>query len=97
MGEGDLGLVNSYLVPERRWIDWPDRPPRNVLENVQCRLRPETSAPTAGPLTNAVAVCQFDVLEDWSGFSAGHVDPWGVWLRRAPSGPWLVYDWGVPV
>jgi hypothetical protein len=42
-------------------------------------------------------VCDFDVLEDWGGFSAGHVNPWGVWLRREAPKPWLVYDWGVLV
>ena len=97
MGAGDQARMNADLVPARQVTDWHDRPARNVIDHVQCRPRSQISSELVDTPTNAVVVCDFDVLDDWSGFLAGHVDPWGVWLRREAPGPWLVYDWGVPV
>lgn len=97
MGAGDQARMNADLVPARQIIDWQDRPARNVFDHVQCRPGSQISSELVDTPINAVVVCEFVVLEDWGGFSASHVDPWGVWLRREAPGPWLVYDWGVPV
>ena len=97
MAAGDQPRMNADVVPARQLTDWQDRPARNVFDHVQCRPGSQISPELVDTPINAVVVCDFDVLEDWSGFSAGHVNPWGVWLRRESPDPWLVYDWGVPV
>ena len=90
MGNGDQARMNTYLVPSRRNTDSQgDPPPADEFRNLRCSL----VADHAGTDTAVVVACDFDVREDWSGFSAGHC-AWTVSLQRQPPGPWLIDNWG---
>lgn len=89
MGTGDQTLLETYLVPMRRTGFQSDPPPPDEFQNLQCRAT-TTYVNTA---TAAVVACEFDVREEWGGFSGGHVD-WTVSLQRQPPGPWLIDNYG---
>jgi hypothetical protein len=84
--------AEGYLAPDSKLADGGVSL-LDGFENVQCRPASESNAEITDTGTRAVVVCEFDIREDWGGFSAGHYH-WGVLLERQPPGPWLIYDWG---
>lgn len=96
LNSGDVQLADAHLAPDSMLPRGGDAPPRDLFANLTCRPGSQVNSDIVDSATRAVVACEFDVREDWSGFSAGHYG-WGVWLERQPPGPWLVHDWGVPI
>jgi hypothetical protein len=94
MGNGDDALMNTYLIPERRFaVEMGDatQPPEEI-HNIHCLPASDFWAYTE-TATTAQVLCEFDVREDWGGFSAGSYF-WTVSLQRRPPGPWLIDNYG---
>jgi hypothetical protein len=94
LNTGDMSLAAAHWVPGRGDRVGQDVPPRDVFQNVQCRPGQRHDGGVGDTATDAGVSCEFDIREMWGGFTAGHWE-WGVFLRRQPPGPWLVYDWGL--
>ena len=96
LNTGDMRLAGAFLAPRSAvTLGW-DAPPRDEFANLSCRPGSEFNSEIVDSATKAVLACEFDIREDWGGFSAGH-HPWGVWLERQSPRPWLVHDWGMPI
>jgi hypothetical protein len=93
LNTGEMSLAAAHWVPGRGGRVGQDVPPRDVFQNVQCRPGQRHDGGVGDTATDAGVSCEFDIREMWGGFSAGHWE-WGVFLRRQPPGPWLIYDWG---
>jgi hypothetical protein len=96
LNSGDTRLADAYLSADSMLPRGGDAPPNDEFENLTCHPASAANPDIVDTDTRAVVACEFDIREDWSGFSAMHYG-WGVWLERQPPGPWLVHDWGVPV
>jgi hypothetical protein len=93
MNTGNMALAAVRWVPGSPGTSWRDAPPRNVFQNVHCRPGPRLEGGVGDTATDASVSCEFDIQQMWGGFSEGHWQ-WGVFLRRQPPGPWLIYAWG---
>lgn len=96
LNSGDMQLSDAYLASDSMLSRDGDAPPSDLFSKLSCRPGSEFNSDIVDSATRAVVACEFDVREDWSGFSATHYN-WGVWLERQPPGPWLIHDWGQPI
>jgi hypothetical protein len=94
MGNDDQALMNTYLIPERRFaVELGDpTPPPYEISNLHC-LSASAFWAYRDTATKALVACEFDAREDWGGFSAGWYD-WTVSMQRLPPGPWLIDNYG---
>jgi hypothetical protein len=93
LNRGDMSLADALRVPDGRPLDPGDQPPHDEFQNLVCRPASEVRPDLHDTETWAYVACEFDIREDWSGFSAGHYG-WGVELHRQPPGSWLIYSEG---
>ena len=93
MNQGNIALAAERWVPGSAGASWRDVPPANFFQNVRCQPGQRHDGGVGDTPTDAGVACEFDIRQDWGGFSAGYWQ-WGVSLRRQPPGPWLIYDWG---
>jgi len=94
MGNGDRALMNMYLIPGRRFpveLGEPTPPP-DEIKNLHC-VPASAFWAYRDTATKALVACEFDIREDWGGFSAAWY-PWTVSMQRMPPDPWLIDNYG---
>jgi hypothetical protein len=96
LNSGDVQSADAYLASDSMLSRGGAASPPDLYANLSCRPGSEFNSEIVDSATKAVVACEFDIREDWDGFSATHYN-WGVWLERQALGPWLIHDWGQPI
>ena len=90
---GSRALMRSYEASGYQDCDDADvAPPK--FETIACKVAYDNSTQPTEPADQAVVACSFTVAKSQPGFEP---NPTGLWMRRAPGGPWLIIAYGVPI
>jgi hypothetical protein len=93
LNNGDMALADAHWEPDRLGAGSEDPPPHGDFQNLECRSASGAYGEPLDTATTASVACTFTIREVWDGFSPGFYG-WGVYMRRQPPGPWLIYDEG---